>query len=112
MSGRFLGQVARALGNLGRFVAHPFEVLRDFHRHRDEPEVGGERGLGQELDGQLVHLDLEPVDGPVLVPDAQGQVVVPGDQRLDRAPNGRFGIAGHPQQFLFQPRQFAYKVLA
>ena len=39
-------------------VAHALEILRDFHRDGDEPELGGERGLREEMDGDVVDLHL------------------------------------------------------
>ncbi len=60
-------QVAGALGDFRGLVADAFEVLGNFHGHGDEPQIGGQRRLGEQLDGQLVNLHLELVNDVVVL---------------------------------------------
>ena len=105
--GRFLAQIAGALGDFGRLVADAFEVLGNFHRHGDEAQIGGQRRLGEQLDDQFVNLHLELVNDAVVVLDAHGEVMVALDERLQGLVHGGFGVAGHRQQFLPQLVQSA-----
>ena len=95
-------QVAGAFGDLGGLVADAFEVLGNLHRHGDETQIGGQRRLGEQLDGQVVDLHLKLVDDAVVVLDAQGEVVVALDERLQRLVHRGLGVARHRQQFLLQ----------
>ncbi len=65
---RLLRQVAGALGDFRGLVADALEVLGNLHGHGDEAQVGGQRRLGQQLDGQVVNLHLELVNDPVVCP--------------------------------------------
>jgi hypothetical protein len=77
--------------------------LRNLHRHRDEPQVGRERRLGEQLDGQLVNLDFQLVHDDVVGHDAPGEFVVALDQRLDGLGDGASAWLAMVRSFSFSP---------
>ena len=68
----------------------------------DGAEVAGERGLGEQVDGELVHDDLVAVEHVVVLLDLERERVIAGDERLDGEFHGGFGVAAHGEQLLLQ----------
>ena len=85
--------------------------MTDLHGDRDQAEVAGQRGLGQEIDRQFVDLLVQLIQRAVFFLDRAGQVVVPLHQRFDGAVDRRLGLAGHGQQRLLELIQFLFQVL-
>ena len=109
--GRFLREVAGAPGNLGGLVADAFQVLRHFHAHGHQAQVGGQRRLGQQLDGHLVDFNFELVNDVVVLAHLQGEVVVALHERLHGIVHGGLGMAGHEQKFFPQFLQAQVKMI-
>ena len=74
-----------------------------------QPQVAGQGRLGEQVNGQFVDLDLEPVEDVVSSSDLAGQV----SSRLTRASMARVdrrsGVAGHGQQPLLQFGEFLFE---
>ena len=87
-------------------VAHALEVMRDFHRDGDEAELGGERRLGEEVEGHVVDLDFELIEDVVILLDLAGEGVVALDERTDGAADRGLRVAGHREEALLQLGEF------
>ena len=92
-----------AHGDVDGLVADAFEVGVDADNGEDEAEVDSHGLLhGEEVEGHLVDLALEPVDGGLGAEDEFAEVEVAGGVGLDGALDGLFGHAGHNEEALLE----------
>ncbi len=95
--------LADADGDVDGLVAYALEVGVDADDGEDEAEVDGHGLLhGEEVEGHLVDLALEAVDGGLGVEDELADAEVAGAVGLDGALDGLFGHAGHDEEVLFE----------
>ena len=105
---RLLGEPMAACGDaLGGVVADALEIVRDLHRHGDQPQVDGDRLAGREhADRELIDLLLERIDRIVALDDLVGEVDIAGDQRLDAAADLVLDQAAHLEDLARQVGDF------
>jgi hypothetical protein len=99
---RFLGKIPGTIRNLGSFVADTFQVLRNFSRDHDEPQVAGKRRFRQQMDGHFVHFEFEFVDHGIIFANALGKVVIAICEGFDGVFDSGLSVAGHREQNLLQ----------
>ena len=66
-------------------VPHPLEIVRDTDRSDQEAEVAGDRLLeAKEVEAAPLHLELDPVDGDILVHDLARESAIAAAHRVER----------------------------
>ena len=85
--------------DVDRVIAHPFEIVGDFHRRGEKPQIAGHRLLRREqADHRLFDLQLEMIDLPVALNDLRGFFAVSLQHGLDRRREGCLRLARHVEQ--------------
>jgi hypothetical protein len=92
-------------------VPNAFEVIGDFHRHRDKSEIASEGLLeSEQLVSSLVDLELQRVDFSVAVDHGVGSVDIPRCQRLDREAELLLCDSRHLEELRLELSQLGVKV--
>ena len=95
--------LADADGDVDGLIANALEVGVDADDGEDEAEVNGHGLLhGEEIEGHLVDLALEAVDGGLGAEDELADGEVAGAIGLDRTLDGLLGHASHDEQFFLE----------
>ncbi len=82
---RFGGELDRALGDVGRLVAHALEVVRGLHADDDEPQLGRDRRAQVHVaDGLGIDPFFQFVELVVGLDHALGELDVAGHEGLER----------------------------
>ena len=113
IDGGHLLHVAHAVADALGGVAHALQVGVDLDDAEDEAQVDGHGLLhGEQVEGGLIDLALQAVDGELAAADevADGEVANPVG--LNGALNGLLGKARHDQQVLLQVVQALLKAYA
>ena len=92
-------------------IAHPFQLGRDLHRRRDEPEIARSRLLQrQQANAHVIDVHIESIDVPIVLNDPLRQVRIPIHQRLHGTLDLLFNDRPHAQELLFQLCEFLIEV--
>ena len=95
--------LANADGDVDGLVADALEVGVDADDGEDEAQVDGHGLLhGEKIEGHLVDLALEAIDGGLGAEDELADAEVARAVGLDGALDGLLGHAGHDEQLLFE----------
>ena len=102
---RLLGEPHGALGDIGRVIADPLQVVGDLHGHHDQAQVD-RHGLPrrQQADRVLIDLLFHAIDLIVLLDHPLGLFDVAIDQGFDRACDLLFDHAAHLEDLARQQR--------
>ena len=103
---RLRAQIDHPAGNRHRLVAHPLQILRNLHRDRDQPELGRERGFGEQMERRVVDLNFVLVEDVVVRLHLQRERVVPLHQGPHGAGDRGFGVARHRKEALLEMGHF------